>query len=259
MIETLKLQVRSWEHAGQHEWLTRAATLLWVSIQNGRDWWVIGRITERVQQGQFPADSMRAVTEVCRNAVGAGIRPMQSPEELAGLVREVELLRPKSVLEIGTARGGTLLLLCRFAAPDATIVSVDLPYGRSGGGYPLWKGPHYRRFARSEQALHLIRANSHSPDTVSQIHDIVGGKGFDFILIDADHSYEGVKRDYLNYRPLLAPGGLLALHDILPNELDPSIDVNRFWNELDRDPGVETETIIADPRQGMYGIGIVRG
>jgi predicted O-methyltransferase YrrM len=259
MIETLKFQVRSWEHAGQHEWLTRAATFLWVSIQNARDWWVIGRVASALRKGQFPDNPQQAVNEVCRNATGAGIRPMQVPEELAGLIHEVDLLRPKAVLEIGTARGGTLLLLCRFAAPDATIVSVDLPYGRNGGGYPHWKEPHYRQFAQSSQNMHLVRANSHASDTVAHVHDIVGERGFDFILIDADHSYEGVKRDYLNYRPLLAPGGVLALHDILPNNQDPSIDVDRFWDELEADPNFQTETIVADPSQGMYGIGVVRG
>src|SRR4051812_16781168 len=41
-----------------------------------------------------------------------------------------ELLRNKNVrygMEIGTCRGGTLFLLCHFAAPDATIISMDLP------------------------------------------------------------------------------------------------------------------------------------
>jgi hypothetical protein len=39
-------------------------------------------------------------------------------------------------LEIGTARGGTLFFLTRLASPHATIVSVDLPGGPFGGGYP---------------------------------------------------------------------------------------------------------------------------
>lgn len=259
MIEALKYRVRSWENAGRHEWLTRAATFAWVSIQNARDRGAIGIVAERLGQGDFPGDPSEAVREVCEGPFGAGIRPMQSCGELADMMRAVKASRPRRVLEIGTARGGTLFLLCRFAAPDATIVSVDLPFARNGGGYPRWKERHYRGFARPRQALHLIRANSHAKETVERVRRITGGAGFDFIFIDADHSYEGVRCDYLNYRPLLSEGGMLALHDILPNENDPSIEVNRFWRELESDPEVRTDTLIADAAQGMYGIGIVRG
>ena len=35
----------------------------------------------------------------------------------------------------------------------------------------------------------------------------------DFIHIDADHSYEGVRKDFYLYSKLLSPGGLITLHD----------------------------------------------
>ena len=38
-------------------------------------------------------------------------------------------------------------------------------------------------------------------------------KRFDMILIDADHSYEGVKRDYAAYKNKLKDGGILVFHD----------------------------------------------
>ncbi|MDG4650163.1 class I SAM-dependent methyltransferase [Roseibacterium sp. SDUM158017] len=259
MVEALKYRIRSWERAGRHPALTRAATFLWLSFQNARDRLFMGRVRDAIARDKVPGNPDGAVRAVCEDALGAGIRPMQCPRELAALIGEVDAARPRSVLEIGTARGGTLFLLCRFAAPDATIVSVDLPYGRNGGGYPRWKERDYRGFARDGQALHLLRADSHAQATVADVAALGGERGFDFILIDADHSYEGVRRDYLNYRPLLAEGGLLALHDVLPNTGDPSIDVNRFWIELENDPGVRTETIVTDPDQGMYGIGLVRG
>lgn len=35
----------------------------------------------------------------------------------------------------------------------------------------------------------------------------------DFIFIDGDHNYEGVKRDWDTYKPLLKKGSIVALHD----------------------------------------------
>lgn len=259
MIEELKFRVRSWEQAGKYPLLTRGATVTWLAMQNARDRFSIGNVRNALARNGFSSDPATAVQDVCKGPLGAGIRPMQDPMELTELVRRIKEIRPKRVLEIGTARGGTLLLLCRFAAPDATIVSVDLPYGRNGGGYPRWKEKHYRTFPQPDQELHLLRADSHARETVDRVSAIAGPEGFDFILIDADHSYEGVKRDYLNYSPLLSDRGLLALHDVLPNESDPSIDVNRFWKEIEREHGLKAETIASDARQGMYGIGLVKG
>jgi predicted O-methyltransferase YrrM len=51
----------------------------------------------------------------------------QVPSELAALGEILAAQRPESALEIGTARGGTLIFLCRLADPRATIISVDLP------------------------------------------------------------------------------------------------------------------------------------
>lgn len=38
----------------------------------------------------------------------------------------------------------------------------------------------------------------------------------EYILVDGDHSYEGVCRDILDYYPLLAEDGLMVFHDFLP-------------------------------------------
>ncbi len=35
----------------------------------------------------------------------------------------------------------------------------------------------------------------------------------DFLFIDGDHSREGIRRDWLDWAPLLAPEGIIALHD----------------------------------------------
>jgi hypothetical protein len=45
---------------------------------------------------------------------------------IVGLPRgEVARLKPATVLEIGTAKGGTLFLWGQLAGPDAHLISVD--------------------------------------------------------------------------------------------------------------------------------------
>ena len=134
------------------------------------------------------------------------------------------------ILEIGTAGGGTLFWFTRVAKPDATIISVDLPGGRFGGGYPRWKIPLFRSFVRVGQEIHLIRADSHDPKTFETVKEILGDRKVDFLFIDGDHTYEGVKRDFEMYSPLVREGGIIAFHDIVPHPPQTGYEVSRFWN-----------------------------
>jgi predicted O-methyltransferase YrrM len=45
------------------------------------------------------------------------------------------------------------------------------------------------------------------------------GRLIDFVFIDADHRYEGVKKDITSYWPLLKKGGTMAGHDYNLNDV----------------------------------------
>src|SRR5215216_3889291 len=59
----------------------------------------------------------------------------QKRSEIGALLQILAADTPRRVLEIGTARGGTLFLVSRVSHPRATLATVDLPGGPFGGGY----------------------------------------------------------------------------------------------------------------------------
>ena len=179
----------------------------------------------------------------------------QVRSEVVTLGRMLEERAPARSLEIGTNYGGTLLLLCNLSAPGATIISVDLPSGRFGGGYPWRKIPLFRKFTKSGQQLHLIRADSHLPQTKERVLRILDGELLDYLFLDGDHTYEGVRRDFEMYAPLVRSGGLIALHDIAAHHRDVECQVNKFWSEVKNQ--YRHLEIVEDPRQGWAGLGIV--
>jgi cephalosporin hydroxylase len=184
------------------------------------------------------------------------IAPFQIRSELVRMLEVVQKARPRTIVEIGTANGGTLFLFCCVAEDDGTLISLDLPGGRFGGGYSAWRVPLYQDFARKRQKIHLLRGDSHSDETLKGLMSILAGRQVDFLFIDGDHTCEGVRRDFELYSPLVAKGGLIGFHDIAP--LGPAVDygVRRLWDELK--PFCEWQEIIADPNQHGFGIGLLR-
>ena len=146
------------------------------------------------------AETVSTVDEILNfmfefDAFGIRIQPFQSRWELQRLLEEVHRLRPQAMLEIGTANGGSLFGLARVCAPNAHIISVDLPKGDFGGGYPRWKTPLFKSFACGDQRLDLMRADSHDRRTFNEVQTRLNGQMLDFVFIDGDHAYDGVRRD----------------------------------------------------------------
>jgi hypothetical protein len=189
---------------------------------------------------------------------------IQHPEE----IREfAELLRSRNnlnhVMEIGSWKGGTFHLLYRLSSGKK--ISVDLPltaatesfnyYGLKPIKPPkswLWprgvpapdkRGDDMR--ARNPGSF-ILRANSHRPETVKAVEDYLAGDKLDLLFIDANHTYDSVRKDFEKYQHLVGDGGIIAFHDI-----NPPSGVERLWKELEG----RKETI--NHSSEWFGIGIL--
>jgi predicted O-methyltransferase YrrM len=186
------------------------------------------------------------------------IAPIQVRSELRNFLSFVEKRRPRSVLEIGTGRGGTLFLLTRVAAPDAVLVSVDLSSVkdlRFGGGDVRRRRPLFEAFATDSQSVHFLVGDSQTVEMRERVMQAFAGAAIDLLLIDGDHTAAGVKRDFELYSGLVGPGGAVALHDIVDGRPEFVGGVPDFWRSIKTRHALE---FIADSRQGGYGIGVLR-
>lgn len=182
--------------------------------------------------------------------------PIQVKEEFIELLKIFKDKNPNCLMEIGTANGGTLFSFCKLARDNATIISIDLPRGRFGGGYPEWKIPIYQAFKKESPKLYLLREDSHKQETLEKVKKILGNNQLDFLFIDGDHTYEGVKKDFEMYSPLVKKGGVIAFHDIAPKGIpDLTGGVPKFWKEIKSN--FKTKELIKDLEQTAYGIGII--
>lgn len=143
-------------------------------------------------------------------AIGAEAE-MLLPERVA-MFSLIYGLKPKTVLEIGTFRGGSALIMVQ--AMDANgfgeLFCVD-PQPRIPPA--VWSAIAHR----------ATLFEGASPGIVTQVAAAVPG-GFDFALIDGDHSYEGALADAEAVLPHMAPGGRMAFHDAHFDQVEKAID-----------------------------------
>ena len=124
-------------------------------------------------------------------------------------------------VEIGVAEGGSAWEAAQVMRPGGRLYLID-PYFRAR--LPIMSPTEVvarclvRSVARCD--VHWIRQFSHlaRPSWTMPI---------DFLFIDGDHSYDGVRKDWDDWTPLVREGGRVALHDAHP-EAD--------WTEPDHGP-----------------------
>lgn len=196
----------------------------------------LAEATEKLQTAirELPDTGMMLTIPLLFTARGyySTLRLRQNMVELRDCVNAVKDLPLRRVAEIGTYRGGTLFVWCQIATPDARVFSLDLPGGEFGGGCNERALPFFQAFRKPGQTLECIRGDSHAPEVRAEFERRLGGELLDFLFIDGDHRYAGVKQDFETYAPFVRRGGIIGFHDIVERPTQPDIQVHRFWTEM---------------------------
>lgn len=184
-----------------------------------------------------------------------GIGSIQRLREIEGALQFLQSQNPRHVCEIGTEYGGTNLLLGHVLPNVEFLLGVD-----------LWvkHAPQLRAWKPKNQELHFINASSADPLTFFDVKHCLNGRLLDVLFIDGDHSYKGVKGDFLIYRHFVREGGWILFHDIVPDDQarygKPTTSwaggVPLLWHSLKK--LYEYREFVEDPNQDGLGIGVLR-
>ncbi len=190
------------------------------------------------------------------NYHGLKITPFQVKSEITQLLKIVEALKPETVLEVGTAKGGTLFMFSRVIPDDAKIISLDMRIMPGEGLFVGWRPKFFKGFVKQTQNLDVLWCDSHEISSFEKVEKILDGRMVDFLFIDGDHTYAGAKKDFIMYSKLVRKGGIIGMHDVARHPPETNCDVYRFFNEIEKE--YRAQKIIENPEQGWGGIGIIR-
>jgi len=206
-------------------------------------------------QGDTKADARRRLQELRT----MGITMHQEPAELMAVYDRAHLAgNHLNYVEIGVAQGGTLWMGAMGVKPGGLVIGVD-NYCEVGEPDRQQALKVVRRLEETHEVKFLT--DKPSGELVEEVRELVGPRGIDHLHIDADHTYEGVKRDFELYSPLMRKDGLVQLHDInlYQQSWFGAAGVHRLWAELVQQyPGRFMELIHKRGPHGTFGIGLLR-
>ena len=158
-------------------------------------------------------------------------------EERDALSRHAQNRTP--LIEIGVWHGVTTAVLRRAMREGGVLWAVDpFPAGRLG--FSLQKPIAEAEVRRVRNgAVRWIRTSGQAAAAEyarEQLEQVA------LIFIDGDHSYEGLRGDWLAWKPLVAAGGLVCLHDsrsTAARDISTAGSVRATHEIVLRDPGFE--------------------
>jgi cephalosporin hydroxylase len=166
---------------------------------------------------------------------------LQKGAELASFLALAMDVNPRTVVEIGADTGGTLWAWQQLGCRVVAVTLPDGPYGSAA------------RVQVNDHGCEVIYGDSHDPETVARLEQVLAGTPVDVLFIDGDHTFQGVKSDFEMYRHLVRPGGLIAFHDICDHPDWPDVKVKAFWDTVEWD-GRREAIVVTEPWWGGIGV-----
>ena len=141
------------------------------------------------------------------------------------------------LVEVGVWHGVTTAVLRRAMAPDAVLWAVD-PFPRGRLGFSAQRPIARRTVARIRRGtVEWIRETGRA---AGDHHRARGLPPPEFVFLDAEHTYQAVMEDWRAWSPLVAPGGVVCIHDSVRTErLLDSGGIAAVAEILERDPWFE--------------------
>jgi len=169
-------------------------------------------------------------------------RPITQTTEEEREVLKSHATGKKRLVEIGVFHGVNTRIFREVMASDAVLFAIDpFPrffFGMRGLGWALRIAHREVSKCRNGRVV-WIESTGHEAINDPRVQPYLP---VDFIFIDGDHSWEGIKGDWESWREHIMPGGIVCLHD---TQNRPGSGSERYMNEIiSVDPAFELITSV---------------
>lgn len=144
--------------------------------------------------------------------------------------------KPKNILCIGSRHGYIPAVLAQACKDNGTGDVVFVDAGYDTGDINNWTGVGYWKTEEGKKCFQEFGLKKYINLQLTTTKNFFkkNRKKYDYIYIDGDHSYSGVRFDYINSRKILNNGGFIVFHDIdvMGKKKEGLYGVHNLWNEI---------------------------
>lgn len=172
-------------------------------------------------------------------------------------------LKPQRVLSIGS-RYGYIPAICALACRDNKQGLVDFvdagfnqdnPLDKKSGRH--WGGVGFWKTKQGKKQFHKFGLKKYIQQHIMLTKDFFAKhphQKWQYIHIDGDHSYQGVRFDFNKSWSRLSKGGFIVIHDIHTPDADGNkYGTRKFWQELK-----QNNRYNAFELPGLCGVGFIQ-
>ena len=155
-----------------------------------------------------------------------GIPIIRLPDDIVVFQELVFQVNPRIILEIGVARGGSVILsssLVELLGNNGRVIGVDIDI-RSHNLERIKAHKMYKN-------IDLIEGNILEKDTIDKLKENLGQEKVDILVLDSNHTHEHVLQELHLLNSLVAVGGYIVLPDTVIEDFPQGYySENRPWD-----------------------------
>ena len=155
-----------------------------------------------------------------------GFPIIRFPDDIVAYQELVWDLNPQKIIEVGVARGGSVILsasILKLLGPSGHVLGVDIDIRK-----------HNRDRIEAHPVadrISLIEGSSVEDSTLVEVKDWLQGSLADIIVLDSNHTHDHVLNELKAYSSLVRVGGYLVLPDTAIEFFPPGYYSDRDWDK----------------------------
>jgi cephalosporin hydroxylase len=155
-----------------------------------------------------------------------GLPIIQYPQDIVAIQEIVWKVQPKTIIETGIARGGSLIFyssLVKLLGNQGKVIGIDIEI----------RNHNRKRIEKHSlfDSIELVEGSSIDPSTILKVEKIIDTSKPVLVVLDSNHTHDHVLSELRMYKDFVTKGSYIIVLDTHCENLPQHLLANRPWGK----------------------------